>query len=297
MALNGIDISSWNAGIPIENVPADFVIVKATQGTWYVNPEFTTQYAQAKAAGRLLGIYHYAQGGDVEAEAQYFLDHVGDRIGECILALDWEAQDNPRFNGGWDYDWCEQWCQYIEYHTGVQPIIYVQQSMMRAMPRQYPLWVAQYATNNNVYGYEDTPWNEGSYDCLIRQYTSCGYLSGWSNRLDLNKFYGDRNAWLAQASVDHSVPDTVFPSSYDSIFDLALGVMRGEYGNGEARKQALGDKYDEVQSLINHIFSASYDDLADEVIMGKYGNGKDRKIILGERYPYVQSLVNIKLSK
>jgi len=39
MGMNGIDISSHQAGINLEIVPCDFVIIKATEGTEYVNPD------------------------------------------------------------------------------------------------------------------------------------------------------------------------------------------------------------------------------------------------------------------
>ena len=74
MAMNGIDIASFQTGIDLSVVPCDFVIVKATEGTGYVNPDFTRAYAQAKNAGKCLGIYHYANGGDYQKEADYFLD-------------------------------------------------------------------------------------------------------------------------------------------------------------------------------------------------------------------------------
>ena len=44
-------------------------------------------------------------------------------------------------------------------------------------------------------GYQDKPWNEGAYTCVIRQYSSCGRLNGWGGNLDLDKFYGDKDAW------------------------------------------------------------------------------------------------------
>lgn len=43
MILNEIDISSWKAGINLSLVPADFVIVKVTEGTGYFSPNFTEQ--------------------------------------------------------------------------------------------------------------------------------------------------------------------------------------------------------------------------------------------------------------
>ena len=49
MAMNGIDISSYQSGINLTVVPCDFVITKATEGTGYVNPDYERAYAQANA--------------------------------------------------------------------------------------------------------------------------------------------------------------------------------------------------------------------------------------------------------
>jgi LysM repeat protein len=72
--------------------------------------------------------------------------------------------------------------------------------------------------------------------------------------------------------------------------------MIGRYGAGDARKAALGSRYDEVQGFIDHIYDATAYDLATEVLAGKYGNGDTRKIVLGSRYNEVQSIVNSRVS-
>lgn len=77
-----------------------------------------------------------------------------------------------------------------------------------------------------------------------------------------------------------------------SILDLVADVMEGKFGTGAARKEALGNRYNEVQAFINHIFSAPVNTLAQEVINGKYGTGKIRKVVLGSRYAEVQKRVN-----
>lgn len=71
-----------------------------------------------------------------------------------------------------------------------------------------------------------------------------------------------------------------------------MAVMQGKYGNGDARKSALGSRYNDVQDFINHIQTASTSTLASEVLAGKYGNGDTRKAVLGSRYGSVQSVVN-----
>lgn len=85
-----------------------------------------------------------------------------------------------------------------------------------------------------------------------------------------------------------------------SIVDLANEVIAGKYGNGEARKQALGSLYGEVQAKVNEILGAkvnvkSLDEIAKEVIQGKWGNGADRKQRItqaGYNYYNVQARVN-----
>lgn len=305
MSLNGVDIANYQAGINISAMSTtQFVIVKATQGTWYTSPSFVKQYADAKAAGKLLGIYHYAEGGDYKAEADYFLKVIGSRVGEAILCLDWEGTNNPTFQSGRDKTWVKNWCDYVACKTGVKPLVYVQQSAMKSVSGigDYGLWVAQYA-NNNQTNYQSTPWNEGAYSCAIRQYSSHGRVTGYNADIDLDKFYGDSAAWKKYANPGNAKPveggssSTSETSPPGSTLDLAVGVMQGKYGNGDARKAALGTRYNEVQNFINHISSASVDTLVSEVKAGKYGNGDTRKTVLGSRYTDVQYKINQQASK
>ena len=195
--MNGIDISSWQEGIDLTAVPADFVIIKATEGTGYVNPDCDRAYQQAKQAGKLRGVYHYANGGNATAEADYFLANIEGYIKDAILCLDWEGQNNALCGtGGPARTWISNWCNRIVEKTGVKPLIYASASLYNEVSGigDYGLWIAQYADNNDT-GYQDTPWNEGAYDCAIRQYSSHGRLSGWNGNLDLNKAYMDVAAW------------------------------------------------------------------------------------------------------
>lgn len=198
--MNGIDISSWQTGINLDLVPCDFVICKATQGVGYVNPDCDRAYQQAKKAGKCLGVYHYASGNDAVAEAEFFLKNIQGYIGEAILVLDWESAQNANF-GKCDFTWCKTWLDYVTAKTGVKPMLYISASII---PRfngigDYGLWVAQYP-NYTPTGYQETPWNEGAYTCAIRQYSSTGRLNGYGGNLDLNKFYGDREAWMKYAT-------------------------------------------------------------------------------------------------
>ena len=98
------------------------------------------------------------------------------------------------------------------------------------------------------------------------------------------------------------------PSVSGSIDELARDVIAGKYGNGDARKAALGDKFSAVQARVNEILSGnstsapvkkSNEEIANEVIQGNWGNGDDRKKRLTEAgydYSAIQAIVNNKVN-
>lgn len=203
MSLNGIDIAYSQRGINAGAVPGDFVIVKGTQGTWLTISCCDEQYQSAKAAGKLMGIYHYAESGDVAAEAEYFLSECSGYIGEAMIVLDWEAADNP---GVGNPAWAVAWCNYVYRKTGIKPVLYMSGSVARdldwsaAVAGDYALWEAYYTQGSTGYvqgapTFGGENWAE---PCML-QYTSSGRLANWNDVLDLNEFYGDANAWRAYA--------------------------------------------------------------------------------------------------
>ncbi len=312
--MDGIDISAWQDTIDIAKVPCDFVIVKATEGTDYKNRYFAKHCEQTVRAGRLLGAFHYANGGDPHSEADYFIAYSKKYIGKAILVLDWEGQNNPQF-GRSDRAWCKEWCDYVYRKTGVKPMIYIQKSAMdNVKDLGYRLWVAQYPDYERT-GYQEHPWNEGQYECDIRQYTSVGRLPGYDGNLDLNKSYIDKAAWKKYAAKksdsakgkNSSGNNNATTTKKKSIEVIAAEVIAGKWGNGEDRKNRLkkaGYDYNKVQAKVNVIVTASQkksvEVIAREVIAGDWGNGEDRKSKLkkaGYDYDKVQKLVNEMLQK
>lgn len=107
-----------------------------------------------------------------------------------------------------------------------------------------------------------------------------------------------------------SVPSNDISSK--SVDELAKEVINGKYGNGDARRSALGSRYDEVQARVNEILNGSKpapaptpkptesnDDLltlVKKTIRGDFGNGDARKKALGSRYDEVQKQVNANLN-
>lgn len=91
------------------------------------------------------------------------------------------------------------------------------------------------------------------------------------------------------------------PIKEKSTEELAREVIEGKYGNGDDRKNALGDRYAEVQARVNEILapapkpSVDILDLVRKAIRGDFGNGEDRKSALGSNYEEVQRQVNLNI--
>lgn len=81
--VGGIDISShdhrrFSVHWPTEVAAgSEFVYIKATEGSTYVNPNFAADYKAARAAGRYVGAYVYARPdrGNPVGQAEHFLRH------------------------------------------------------------------------------------------------------------------------------------------------------------------------------------------------------------------------------
>ena len=77
-------------------------------------------------------------------------------------------------------------------------------------------WNAGYYAGYQTMGYNpDAPLigGTGAWDgAAMYQYTSSGRLSGWNGNLDLNVFYGDKNAWNAYATSSGSVAPSPSPA-------------------------------------------------------------------------------------
>ena len=267
MSMNGIDIASYQTRIDLSVVPCDFVIIKATEGTTYTNPDFTRAYAQAKAQNKLLGIYHYANGNtSASAEADYFLSVVGDRVGEAVLVLDWEQGGNAAF---YSPAFAKAWLEHVYTKTGVRPLIYMSKSVTYSydwsdIAQNYGLWVAQYA-NTNPTGYQSNPWTDsngyGAWSApAIFQYSGNGRLSGWNGDIDLNIAYMDATAWAKYAQGDNykaPVADVPTPSNEDKIRQV-IADMKAEQTYNTLDELPFGKEI--IDKLIKKGLIAGVDD-------------------------------------
>ena len=260
--LKGIDISHWQANLDIASTGAQFVICKATQGTTFVDPSCDRHYQIAKRLGLKLGVYHYASGGDPVAEADFFVRNIKGYIGEAILILDWEKTQNGRYYE--HASWCLRFLNRVKELTGVKPLIYMSASVIKVadwskvVAGDYGLWVAGWPDNRDSWDIPDFRWDVKPWPFYaLWQYTSSG------GRLDRDVFMGDATAWDKYANPSRNPAPSPTPApapARKSNEDLATEVIRGDWGNGQERKNRLaaaGYDYGAVQSIVNQRLAGS----------------------------------------
>jgi GH25 family lysozyme M1 (1,4-beta-N-acetylmuramidase) len=166
--LPGIDVSSNQGAIDWAGISSDldFVYAKATEGTYYQNPDFAAQYDGPYRHGVLRGAYHFAipsnSGGT--AQADYFIAHGGGWTGDGATlpgALDIEYNPyGPECYGlsvaamnGWIWNFVNEYAA----REHAYPVIYSTTDWWRACTGdatgfgQYdPFWVASYSSAGGV---------------------------------------------------------------------------------------------------------------------------------------------------
>lgn len=261
--MNVIDISNWQVGIDLDRLyrenPLDAVIVKATQGTGYVNPCFGKWAGWLKDNGKRMGLYHYLDLHGARAEARHFAKIAAPYTGRAVFVCDYEGNTVRKGTG-----YLKEWLDEVYSLTGVKPLVYVSQSFIQTQDfgaiagAGYGLWVAQYADTAIVRGFLDAPWHSGSVApfkrYVMQQYTGTGRLNGWDNDLDLDKFFGTEQDWdeLCGTGAVSGLkgPDPLVVSE----------VLANRYGTGsERREKLLVDGYDPdaVQAKINELYAAA----------------------------------------
>lgn len=90
----GLDVAAYQSDhfpltLPGDGKKVDFVFIKATEGTGYVNPRMAAQAAWARANGLVVGFYHFMHPGNVAEQARFFVSKAVSQPGD-LLACDWE---------------------------------------------------------------------------------------------------------------------------------------------------------------------------------------------------------------
>jgi lysozyme len=118
-----IDISHFQAGVNLANAQQAGilgVIHKATQGSTFADPTYQNHLATAQGLGLLWGAYHFGNGDDGVAQADFFLQTVQPGPG-TILVLDFES--NPA-SSTMSLQEARDFVTHIQSVTGIWPGLY-----------------------------------------------------------------------------------------------------------------------------------------------------------------------------
>lgn len=196
----GVDVSSYQGNVAWSTLWSSGVkwaYTKATEGTSYTNPYFSSQYTGARGVGMIRGAYHFAtpDSGTGAAQADYFVNHGGGWSADGItlpgvLDIEW----NPYGDDCYDktpsqmVTWIRNFLNRYKSRTGRAAVIYTATSWWKTCTDNYsgfgktnPLWVARYASAPGT-----LPAGWSAY--TMWQYTSTGKTVG-----DHNKFNGSND--------------------------------------------------------------------------------------------------------
>jgi GH25 family lysozyme M1 (1,4-beta-N-acetylmuramidase) len=164
--LPGIDVSAYQGNINWGSIARylDFSYAKATEGTYYTNPDFYNQYEGPYNAHIIRGAYHFAipNNSSGEAQAEFFLAHGGGWSGDGRTlpgALDIEY--NPYGSECYGLtqsqmvSWIWNFVNEYAYRERAYPPIYSTTDWWSTCTGNYggfarydPLWIANYSDSH-----------------------------------------------------------------------------------------------------------------------------------------------------
>lgn len=273
----GIDISRWQGNVDMAKVKAagiEFVILR--EG-WSVDAdlEFFNNVKKCEAVQMpVMGVYHFSYALTVEEaikEAQVAVENVkkANLEDDTIIFFDFEYDtvDAARLKGvNLDRNACnahtEAFCEEVK-RLGYIPGVYFNIDYYNnwydfELLNKYVTWLADW---------DGAP----DYECDFHQYTSKGSVNGISGNVDMNYFYG---------SEGKEVPK-VLPTK--TVDEIAREVIRGVWGDGEARRVALekaGYNRKVIQDRVDEIYEEEKKKAAEKFEASKTENELQEAITL-----------------
>ncbi|WP_327582291.1 GH25 family lysozyme [Nonomuraea sp. NBC_00507] len=145
----GVDVSRYQPDYDWNASPAQFGIIKATEGVTFRDASFTRHWSELAKKGIVRGAYHYGHpSNDPIAEAEHFLSMVNSQPAKAgdLLVLDLETTDGQSVAEV--NSWAKAWLSHVKAKTGVTPMLYSGWNFANTYGKglaEYPLWVAHYS--------------------------------------------------------------------------------------------------------------------------------------------------------
>jgi GH25 family lysozyme M1 (1,4-beta-N-acetylmuramidase) len=291
--VQGLDVSGHQPNVDWQqqwNMGARFAYVKASEGNYFTNDKFNSQYQGSRNVGMIRGAYHFAipnwsSGAD---QARYFVANGGGWSADGytmppVLDFEFNPYENRTINGFYFGNtcygmsaaqlgsWVRDFGNTMQSLTGRLPVIYTNTNWWNQCLGNpsgfgdYPLWVAAYpgSPTNNAGSVPTGSWSNYS----IWQYSSTGPLAG-----DSNVWNGDYAGLQKFATIGDSSPLVIGPSG---------GVI---YFVVDGRKHPFPnwDTYEALARIggLSKVNQSYLDQLALGAPVGRFVRGDDGAIFL-----------------
>ena len=187
------DLSQYQGLVNFTNFKAwgvQAVIVKATEGITYKDPEFASHVSGAKAAGLPVGAYHFAHPdqNSADQEAAFFLSSIKGHELALSPILDMESGKLPAHTL---VLWIKRFRQLVEAETGKRLVLYTGKWYADTVGdfenalSDMPLWVSYYVDESKRAG-TVLPDFGGWTDWAMWQWTDKGTVGGVTGPVDLS---------------------------------------------------------------------------------------------------------------
>lgn len=187
--VRGVDVSKYQGTVDFGKLKAAgmaYVFVKATEGITGVDPDYARNVAAARAAGLVVGSYHfYETNDDPSAQFGNVRQHADVKPGDLPPVVDIEVlAGNSRPDLADDL---KSFLAQMEQAYGARPILYSGVSFANEYLTgfgTYPLWVAEYTSASAPK--VPTGWTAWTF----WQYSQSGTVAGVQGAVDLDRFNG-----------------------------------------------------------------------------------------------------------
>ena len=209
-----------------------------------LDSKFEEYYRQCKKINIPIGVYVYNYCNSEENArdgARWAIDKIKNKTLELPVYFDMEDESIQNLGKDKLTSICNAFNTEIEktgLWAGVYANLYWYNNYLNKeeIKKRYTTWIAHYTDGTDKY--------KGEYD--MWQNSSTGKINGVSSDVDTDYLYRDLISQIGD--IKPTNPD-------DEILRLANEVISGKYGNGEARKKALGEKYSAVQAKVNELMA------------------------------------------
>ncbi|WDR01834.1 GH25 family lysozyme [Devosia algicola] len=200
LPIQGMDIARYQGVVDFgaaRRAGQHFVYMKSTEGKDYIDPNFYTNWAKARAAGMPRGAYHFMTWCSLASEqAAWFIKMVPNDPDALppVLDLEWNhvssCKNKPNREDALEK--VRLMLTAMEVHTGKLPIIYTDMTFHRDVLEgaHFPnaFWLRSTAA-------EPHQRYRGRDGWTFWQWTQTGVVNGVKPEVDRNAFYGSRDDW------------------------------------------------------------------------------------------------------